>query len=572
MDKEPTNSNQPANEENEWDSLSDFENERNINDKTGKERTFSEMDVYPRKPGESSEDYGKRLKWMHEQTAKYQAEEAEKARIAAEEQAQKDYYASKFGQNELKEQEKYDRISDKLDQAVAEGHMTEEHANKLMEQQLDRAVGNIDDYRQDYADRQTVGPAEDQKNFEEWFKKRNTGETTDEENGDNKELLKELLIEDDKESDENADDNSEEEAEEEESEEDEEEDEEEEESDEEESDEEESEEEDAEDEESDEEESEDEESEEEEEDEEEESEDNETEIDAEKKNEILGGVYDICQQIVESGHADPKLLEGVYNVCKGLVDIGYMTPKELEFITSSLGSINKHNNEPTNNPENKPSNSSEAPSVPLPEQKERVPEEAAIMQQRGKKTLSPLQRAGLRRAYHARVETFMDSNDSTAESTPSTEEQSHSPANPDGATGPNRQSGEANSGGGERSNQTSAEADKSSKAEEIKQKLDRFDKVHADIQKTLENYEKGDPRELYRRYALLQDEIRKSIDRREAEAAGSEVANAYEDTVDKVRRATREAQAKADNENLENLIKKNAQNANSAESNPESAA
>ncbi|MBR3236111.1 hypothetical protein IKF92_00295, partial [Candidatus Saccharibacteria bacterium] len=387
-------------------------------------------------------------------------------------------------------------------------------------------------------------------------------EESDEEESDEEESEEEDAEDEESDEEESEDEESEEE----------EEDEEEEESDEEESDEEESEEEDAEDEESDEEESEDEESEEEEEDEEEESEDNETEIDAEKKNEILGGVYDICQQIVESGHADPKLLEGVYNVCKGLVDIGYMTPKELEFITSSLGSINKHNNEPTNNPENKPSNSSEAPSVPLPEQKERVPEEAAIMQQRGKKTLSPLQRAGLRRAYHARVETFMDSNDSTAESTPSTEEQSHSPANPDGATGPNRQSGEANSGGGERSNQTSAEADKSSKAEEIKQKLDRFDKVHADIQKTLENYEKGDPRELYRRYALLQDEIRKSIDRREAEAAGSEVANAYEDTVDKVRRATREAQAKADNENLENLIKKNAQNANSAESNPESAA
>ena len=46
---------------------------------------FTEFDLYPKQPGETNEEYGARLKFMHKKTAEYQAEEA--AREAAAEAA-----------------------------------------------------------------------------------------------------------------------------------------------------------------------------------------------------------------------------------------------------------------------------------------------------------------------------------------------------------------------------------------------------------------------------------------------------------------------------------------------------
>lgn len=60
----------------------DFAGERNFNDQTGKERTFSEWDLYPRQKGETSAEYGERLQRMHELTAEADAE-AEAAEDAA---------------------------------------------------------------------------------------------------------------------------------------------------------------------------------------------------------------------------------------------------------------------------------------------------------------------------------------------------------------------------------------------------------------------------------------------------------------------------------------------------------
>lgn len=52
----------------------DFVGERNINDQTGRERTFSEWDLYPRQKGETSAEYGERLRQMHELSADAEAE------------------------------------------------------------------------------------------------------------------------------------------------------------------------------------------------------------------------------------------------------------------------------------------------------------------------------------------------------------------------------------------------------------------------------------------------------------------------------------------------------------------
>ncbi|MDO4507934.1 MAG: hypothetical protein Q4B65_00880 [Candidatus Saccharibacteria bacterium] len=57
--------------------------EENLNSRTGKERTTSEFDLYPKMEGETNEAYGARLRRMHEMTKAFEEQEREKA--AAEE-------------------------------------------------------------------------------------------------------------------------------------------------------------------------------------------------------------------------------------------------------------------------------------------------------------------------------------------------------------------------------------------------------------------------------------------------------------------------------------------------------
>ena len=160
-----------------WSNFDNFAGERNVNDKTGKERTFSEFDLYPRQPGESSEEYGARLKDMHEKTAKYMAEqaakeEASKAIIDAQNMRTKDYLGSDFGKKELDAEASYDRIADKLERAVQEGRIAKEHADRLLERKLNSSIKEIDGIRQDFEDSKTVGPKEDQENYEKWLEER----------------------------------------------------------------------------------------------------------------------------------------------------------------------------------------------------------------------------------------------------------------------------------------------------------------------------------------------------------------------------------------------------------------
>ena len=171
-----------------WQSLSDdFTGEKNINDKTGKPRTFTEFDLYPRQPGETSRQYGDRLKFMHQKIAEYEAAEqakaeAEKTQPEAEPEATKDitdengmrtksYLESDYGQEELKAEAKFDRISSKLDALVEKKIITRERADALLERQLQNFDREVDAIRQGYEDSQAVATPEDEAAYERWQNK-----------------------------------------------------------------------------------------------------------------------------------------------------------------------------------------------------------------------------------------------------------------------------------------------------------------------------------------------------------------------------------------------------------------
>ena len=154
----------------EWDTLSHFAGETNKNSKTGAVRTYSEFDIYPRKKGETNEEYGARLKKMHEETAKYQAEYDKKAKEEA-------YWNSEQGKEEASITADFDRLSEKLDQAVQEGRMSAEHAERLKERQLERSVEEIAGVQQDYEDRQSVGDPEEEARYREWLQSKDEENT-----------------------------------------------------------------------------------------------------------------------------------------------------------------------------------------------------------------------------------------------------------------------------------------------------------------------------------------------------------------------------------------------------------
>lgn len=148
-----------------------FKNERNINDKTGKERSFSDFDIYPKQKGETNEEYSARLKRIHEKEAEYLAKEAARTAILDENSLRTEHYLdSEQGKQELAEEEKYDRIQSKLEELVKKGAITEERARQLLERQLKASDEAISGIRQDYKDRQTVGTPEEDAAYEDWLK------------------------------------------------------------------------------------------------------------------------------------------------------------------------------------------------------------------------------------------------------------------------------------------------------------------------------------------------------------------------------------------------------------------
>ena len=164
----------------EWDDLvapgpsdpSFFEGERNINDATGKERTYSEMDLYPRMQGESKEEYGERIKKMHEQTEKYLEDEEYKKGVLNEEGERNEIYLkSEHGKKELEAEDAYARVHEKLDNLVKNGIITEARAKDLEKLQLGITDEAIEAARADYNDSRAVGTQEEHRAYRDWLKK-----------------------------------------------------------------------------------------------------------------------------------------------------------------------------------------------------------------------------------------------------------------------------------------------------------------------------------------------------------------------------------------------------------------
>ena len=168
MNKEPVGSSN--NVESPWNSFRDFshnapesfEGETGKNSETGEVRTFSEMDLYPKMKGETNEQYGKRLRMMHEKTAAYEAEQAEK-----------EYLASDFGQKETAEQQKLDRLR-ALQESRRErlgDEAADDEKGRDIQSKIDQSEDRITGYRLDYKDSQTVGTPEEQEAYKSWLEK-----------------------------------------------------------------------------------------------------------------------------------------------------------------------------------------------------------------------------------------------------------------------------------------------------------------------------------------------------------------------------------------------------------------
>lgn len=163
---------------------------------------------YPQMDGETDEKYAERLDWIS--TEAYKAEKA-----GEEKEAEDRYQASAFGAKERRiddalqnaeqiaqrgaeqQQEKAERIDtkylDMLDRRVEEGKTTREEADDLLTKHIARQERQAESFRaetdekmariretaeagkaearQDYADRQVVGTPEEQKRYEQFFRK-----------------------------------------------------------------------------------------------------------------------------------------------------------------------------------------------------------------------------------------------------------------------------------------------------------------------------------------------------------------------------------------------------------------
>ena len=141
---ETDNEKNNSHEASPWESFNDlshnmpqsFEGERNFNDRKGKERSFTEFDLYPKQKGETNQEYGERLRRMHELTAEYLAKQETEA--ALEEQHQE--------QAPLPPEESYhERMMRKLATAAEEGRITEEHRQNLEKTLLSKESESSED-------------------------------------------------------------------------------------------------------------------------------------------------------------------------------------------------------------------------------------------------------------------------------------------------------------------------------------------------------------------------------------------------------------------------------------------
>ena len=115
----------------------DFAGEENLNSKTGKERTESNLDLYPRMPGESNEEYGARIRQINEMKKQFLEENPEPEDKPAEKttfDTYKEMVEKRVESGDLK-REDADAMLARRGEQIAEKAENEEKINNFNEAQ-----------------------------------------------------------------------------------------------------------------------------------------------------------------------------------------------------------------------------------------------------------------------------------------------------------------------------------------------------------------------------------------------------------------------------------------------------
>ena len=148
------------------------------------------------------------------------------------------------------------------------------------------------------------------------------------------------------------------------------------------------------------------------------------------------------------------------------------------------------------------------------------------LRKRGRKVLSPLVAAGLRRAQHARVETF-------------DEDYVHTSSEPLSAILTGESDNAEQTPAGSKESSAEGASDRSERIRIAEQKLKRYDEINDDIDEALKNKNKLSSRELYRKYTLISDEIDDSVSRRTGNSEETD-----ENQTEELKRKAEEAKTK----------------------------
>lgn len=112
--------------DNEYSGGTEFSKARNINDKSGKERTYSEWDIYNRQKGETSQEFGDRAKERHEEEQKAEGRDKLLKKV------QQLYYEGRLSQDE------YHKRVNTIMNAVAREKETEKESEEEAEMEAEK--------------------------------------------------------------------------------------------------------------------------------------------------------------------------------------------------------------------------------------------------------------------------------------------------------------------------------------------------------------------------------------------------------------------------------------------------
>ena len=234
-----------------------------------------------------------------------------------------------------------------------------------------------------------------------------------------------------------------------------------------------------------------------------------------------------------------ELTSNLFNTLQKMADSNYLTPEQLGKIVDII-----IGNDKNTEPKAKATSTEEMPDLPPildadsheHDSTQAEKQKTETLRSRGRKVLSPLVAAGLRRAQHARVETFDD-------------KYVHTSSEPLGAIltdeSDNEAQPESNESGAEGTSGQSEKA-QSEKVRTAEQKMQHYNEINDKIDEALRNKDKLSSRELYRKYTLISDEIDDSINRREPNSPNYiKTDKTIQIPAERIEELKREAQAKA---------------------------